>query len=415
MSASFDLFDAFGTPEYVRDPHAYLQRLRAQEPIHRSRRSGFLYVTRHADCVKLLRSPKFGRDLRAWDSPYNTYRPENAPRDPSAAAINQRLQPWMLNSDPPDHTRLRRVFAHAFVPAAVNEMELAIAAETRALLASLPARAELELVERFALPLSGRIVSRLFDVPVEHSEQLAAWSQDIMLSQTPIANLGTKHAAKRALEAFESYMTDFIAKRRAMPGVGLVDRVIEAERREGRLSERELIVNVLGILLAGHETTSALIGNGVLTLLQHPKQLDDLRRDPSMNGAAMGRAIEEILRFEPPSTLTPRVVLECDRLGEQTLQVGQLCWVVHAAVNRDPQVFADPDSFDITRSPNPHQTFGGGLHHCIGAALARLTARAALGQLLSRYRRLALIDREPAWRASVSTRALRRLTLAVGE
>lgn len=414
MPPSFDILDAFGTPEYQRDPHSYLKRLREHEPIHRSRRSGFLYVTRHADSTILLRSSKFGRDLRLWNSPYNTYRPENARRDPTASAISALLQPWMLNSNPPDHTRVRKVFAHAFVPAAVQKMEAAVSEETRSLLARLPAQGSLELIESFALPLPGRVVSRLFDVPAEDSEQLAAWSQSIMLSQSPVANLGTKYAAKRALEAFQGYMAEFVAKRRLEPGDGLVDRVIAAERIEGALSAQELIVNVLGILLAGHETTSALIGNGLLTLLQHPQQLEALRAELRPEGPVMSVALEEILRFEPPSTTTPRVALETVELGGRTVHAGELCWTVHAAVNRDPDVFEDPDRFDITRAPNAHQSFGGGIHFCIGASLARVTARAALTQLLSRYPSLSLLDAEPAWRASVSTRALRRLPILLG-
>jgi cytochrome P450 len=400
-----DMFKLLFDPSFRQDPHPHLKRMREAGALQQSASTGLWFAFGHAACVTLARSPKLGRDMAFWEHPGNTWRDENAHVNPLAHELNAALHPQMFHNNPPDHTRQRRVFQHAFVPAAIRQMEAVVAARADALIAALP-DGELELMEAFAAPLPVAVICGLFEVPDADYDRLRTWSdaiaQTVELTITP----EQQRAALEAKHEFDAYLGDLVEARRARPGDGLIDHVIAAQEVEGALSREELLTNLTSMLVAGHETTTNLIGSGLLSLLRHPAQLERLREDPSL----IESAVEEMLRFEPPANTSLRVALDRVEVAGQVLEPGAMCILMIAAANRDPEVFDAPDSFDIGRSDNPHQSFGGGPHHCIGSMLARLEARIALRALLERYGQLELAG-DAVWMDRINIRGLSSLPL----
>ncbi len=405
--SELDFFKLLFDPGYRRDPHPHLKQLREADPVHRSPTTGMWFLTRHADCVKAVRSPKLGRDMTLWNHPQNTFRPENAHLDPEMAAFNASIYNQMFHRNPPEHTRQRAVFQHAFVPRAIAKMEEVVEATAERLSQEM-ATGELDLIESFAARLPVEVICGIFEVPLEDSPRLRAWSdavaQTVELTITP----EQKKAAVVAKREFDAYLEALVEQRREKPGDGLIDHVIAAEAVEGKLSHQELINNLASMLVAGHETTTNLIGNGLLTLLQHPEQYERLRSDPELAATA----VEEMLRYEPPASTNARVTIEDVELGGKEIPRGSLCIALISGANRDPEAFEQPESFDIGRDPNPHQTFGGGPHHCIGVSLARLEARIALEALMRRFSNMELAG-EPVWQDRINIRGLSSLPLRV--
>jgi cytochrome P450 len=394
-------------PGFYNDPHPHFRRLRENDPVHRSKKTGIWFLTRHADCVTQMRSPRFGRDLRLWNSPSNQWRPENTKHDPVLTELFAALQPQMLNSNPPAHTRQRKVFQPAFVPAAIREMEPVVRAVADSFIAEL-ADGEIRLMQQFAEVLPVAVIAGLFEVPSTEIKSLKAWSDAI----APMVEAGVTQAQKVAAfeghKAFFAFIEELVAHRRKHPGRGLIDRAIAAANEDGALSHQELINNIVTLLSAGHETATNLIANSLLHLTRNPEQLRKLRADPAL----MPSTVEEVLRYEPPVNANMRVAIEDVEVGGKTIPAGSLCFSMIASANRDPEVFARPDEFDITRQPNPHLSFGGGIHHCIGAALGRLEGRIALEGLLRRFARIELVE-QPEWLKRITVRGIHELVLHV--
>lgn len=377
--------------------------------MHRSDSSGIYFVLGHAAALTLHRSTSFGRDIRLWDGALNWSNDERRARDPVGYAMYSEFQPQMFNSNPPDHRRMRSLFQHAFTPRNVARMEGLVRREVDRLLAAMPAEGSADFMSSFAGPLPVRVISAVFDVPEADAHRMVAWSDAISHVLELSIRRAQKQTALDALRDFKGWLRSFVADRRARPGDGLVDHVIAAEGVEGGLAEDELLTNLVAMLVAGHETTTHLLGNGLLALLRHPDQLAALRASP----AGVPTAVEELLRYEPSANLNARVAIEDAELDGVPIARGSMLVAMIAAVNRDPAVFDAPDGLDLTRDPNPHQTFGGGMHHCIGAPLARLEGRVALEALLARYGRIAL-DGEPAWLDRTNLRGLASLPIRVG-
>jgi cytochrome P450 len=405
--SDLDIFRMMREPGFYNDPHPHLRRLRENDPVHRSQKTGIWFLTRHADCVTHMRSPKFGRDLRLWNNPSNQWRPENTKHDPVLTELFAALQPQMLNSNPPAHTRQRKVFQPAFVPAAIREMEPVVRAVADTFIAEL-ADGELRLMQQFAEVLPVAVIAGLFEVPSTEIKSLKAWSDAI----APMVEAGVTQAQKVAAfeghKEFFAFIEELVAHRRKHPGKGLIDRAIAAANEDGALSHQELINNIVTLLSAGHETATNLIANSLLHLTRNPDQLRKLRADPAL----FPSTVEEVLRYEPPVNANMRVAIEDVEVGGKTIPAGALCFSMTASANRDPEVFARPDEFDISRQPNPHLSFGGGIHHCIGASLGRLEGRIALEGLLRRFARIELVE-EPEWRRRVTVRGMHELVLHV--
>jgi pimeloyl-[acyl-carrier protein] synthase len=261
----------------------------------------------------------------------------------------------------------------------------------------------------FAKPLPVTVICDLLQVPRDDFAQLEQWSAAIAEQFEMTAGDEQHDAANEAYRAFKEYMARFVAERRRAPGDGLIDRLIAAERETEALSSDELLANIILLLAAGHETTTNLIGNGVWALLEHPDQLALLRARPELGASA----VEELLRYESPANANARCPSEDLEIGSKLIKKGQLVLCMLGAANRDPEVFADPDRLDITRDPNPHTSFGGGAHHCVGAHLARLEGRVALRMLLERYPELALDRERTRWSDRTNLRGFAELQLRV--
>jgi cytochrome P450 len=392
----------FLDPKYRRNPHPTLKHLRESDPIHRHEH-GYWVVTRHADVRALNRDPRLGRDLRKLsiggaDVVYRNY-----------PTLRQFQATSILHLDPPDHTRIRKLISYAFTPAAVAKMEETVERAADALISALPSEGAVELIRELAKPLPVAVVAGVLGVPEHDFAVLERWSFAIAETVEITVTHGQMRRAEQAAADFTAYLQELVARRRREPGNTLIDRLIDAEAETEALTEAELIHNIILIFVAGHETTTNLIGNGVLALLEHPEELARLRQDPTL----LPRAVEECLRYESPANTTPRCAHEDIEIGGKTIRKGELVMCMLGAANRDPDVFRDPDRLDIRRDPNPHESFGGGAHYCIGAPLARLEGRIAFRRLFERYRHLAIDPARVVWANRINLRGLSELGLHV--
>jgi cytochrome P450 len=314
----------------------------------------------------------------------------------------------MLVVDPPDHTRLRNLVSKVFTPRMVELLRPRIESITAGLLDRLAGRSEVDLIAEFAYPLPVIVIAEMLGVPARDRAQFQEWSAVTVRGLDPFVDEATREAVFDARDALIDYLRGIIDERRREPADDLITAMIAAREQGDFLSEGELIAMCNLLLVAGHETTVNLIGNGTLALLRNPDQLDRLRREPALARTA----VEELLRYAPPVQWTGRVSLvELDlggrRIGEHQSVVGIL-----AAANRDPDVFEDPERLDIGRDPNPNLAFGRGIHFCLGAPLARLEAQIALPALLERSPDLRLAG-EPVPRPTWNLRGLAHLPVGL--
>jgi cytochrome P450 len=365
------------------DPYPFYRRLREKDPFHRSRPADGWVLSRYADILAVLGDRSFSADER------------NLRRYPRLRARNLRAgledpyevdQASMLRLDPPDHTRLRNLVSKAFTPRAVERMRPVIEKYVEELLGALEGRRTIELIRDFAAPLPVCVIAEMLGVPVEDRERFRHWSDEAVRTLGD----GTLDDRRRAVAA--------------MNDSGLV----AAEEAGDRLSKNELFTTCVLLLVAGNETTTKLIGNGVLALLRNPDQLEILRSEPER----IPSAVEELLRYDSPVQLTSRMVAEDRELCGRRLRRGQQLVLLLAAGNRDPAQFEDPDRLDVTRSDVRHLSFSHGLHFCLGAGLARLEGALALEALVSRYRDLRQAG-EVEWGDNTVLRGPRSLPLAL--
>jgi len=387
---------ALADPAVLADPYPVLAGLREASPFPAQlpfplHDGALVVVGRHADCSRILRDPRASSERN---------RSLLAPPQ-----VREQRAPSFLSLDPPDHTRLRRLVSKAFAPRVIAALEPRIAELSGQLLTAAAAQGDgapgggsLDVVSQLAYPLPVRIISELLGVPPGDHARFAGWSASLANSLQPrfLADDGTPPpgaAAQRARLEFADYFRELISARRARPGEDLLSELIRAEDDGQRLSEQELIATCVLLLVAGHETTVGLISNAILALLRHPEQLAALRAEP---GLAAG-AVEETLRYDAPVQLTGRVARGGMRVGPVSAPDGAVLLLLLAAAGRDPEVFADPDSFDIRRfaggsggsrprgrTAASHLAFAAGPHFCLGAALARLEATIAVRAFATR-------------------------------
>lgn len=397
-TATVDMRD----PAFRTDPHPLLRALRERTRAERDA-VGVWLVPRHADCSSGLRGHVLSREVGRSPG-YAQYRPLIAD-----STLERTTERWMLMNDPPTHTRLRRLVQAAFKPTVVQAMRARIASITDELLAQLPAHGEFDLMRCLAQQLPVRVICDVLGLPPEDFAQTKLWSDTLALIVEPVIRRSERIAANQAAEEMVAYLGEHIARRRAASDQDDVLGTLIAAHDAGdaSLSEEELLGNLILLFIAGHETTTNLIGNGMLTLLQHPQELARLRAQPEL----MASAVEEMLRFEPSVTMVARHTMAPYALGDTLIPADETLFFMTAAANRDPEVFADPDRFDIARSPNHHLTFGAGIHYCIGAPLARIEAEEAFVRLLAKFPTIALADQVPQWRKLITLRGLEELRL----
>jgi len=395
--ATIDMRD----PAFRDDPHPLLRAVRERGRVERDV-VGVWLLSHHADVSAALRCSHLSRE--PWRSPvYRQHRPYLAD-----STLERTTEHWMLFNDPPKHTRLRRLVTGAFKPPVIAALRERITALTDELLAALPPQGEFELMGGLAQQLPVRVICDVLGLPPEDFARTKLWSDALAVIVEPVARREQRLAAGRAAEEMVAYLRGHIAQRRASTHHDdLLALLVAAQAGEGQLSDDELLGNLILLFIAGHETTTNLIGNGLLTLLRHPGELARLRADPAL----MGSAIEEMLRYEGSVTMVARLTVEPYTVGETVIPPEEVVFFLLGPANRDPAVFAEPDRFDITRTHNPHLGFGAGIHFCLGAPLARLEGEIAFTRLLQRYPSLRLAEPAPRWRKLINLRGLEALPL----
>ncbi|MBI5668959.1 MAG: cytochrome P450 [Chloroflexi bacterium] len=390
------------SPAALRNPHPIYAQLREEAPVYYTydpeMKVPVWLLTRYDDSIEFLKDPRFSKDMSKQMPPGND---GNYMLNDAAAAINKH----MLMADPPDHTRLRALVSKAFTPRVIENLRPRIQEIADNLLNAVEAKGQMDLIAEYALPLPITVIAELLGIPAADRDRFRHWSQTIVLGGLRGDNLDAVGAA--ALE-FIMYFHEMFDRRRAEPQDDLLTGLVMAEEAGDKLDQQELLSMVFLLLVAGHETTVNLIGNGTLALLEHPDQLAKLKADPSL----MKTAIEEMLRYNGPVGMsTPRWARETLTIRGQTIHRGEQVAAVLLAANRDPQEFDNPDIFDITRAPNRHIAFGHGIHYCLGAPLARLEGSIALDTLLRRLPnlRLAVLPEQIEWTESLLLHGMKAL------
>jgi cytochrome P450 len=390
-------FSLASPPEgFVDDPYPWYDALRHHGPVHEMA-PGVLLLTRHADVDTIYRSPHVSSDKRV----------EFAPKLGVGTPIYEHHTTSLVFNDAPLHTRVRRLMMGALNQRAIARMQQGVIDLVDDLLDAMQASPTADLVEDFAARIPVEVIGNLLDVPRTEREPLRAWSLAILGALEPKPSAATLEQANAATLGFLEQLDALVVHRRAHPGdpdVDVLTRLIQGEHDGERLTTNELLHNCIFLLNAGHETTTNLIGNGMLALLQHPQAMQRLRDDD----AVITTAIEELLRYDSPLQLNNRSTTAPIELGGRVWPAGTLLTLGIGAANRDPAAFDAPQRLDLDRKPNPHFAFGHGAHACAGMNVARLEARIAIPRLLRRFPKLAADG--PAVRdPRIRFRGLRRL------
>ncbi len=380
------------SPAFRANPYPFYDALRAYAPIFYWDVWGIWFLTRYEDCNALLRDPRLGHG--------GTGTPP-----PEQAALSNMMSHWMLMRDPPDHTRLRSLVHKAFTPRMVAQLRGAIHEITDGLLDAALGDKETDLIASFAYPLPVAVICAMLGVPQADHLRFHGWSNAIARSLDLTEDEAVYVRASAAAEELTGYLEALLAQRRAAPQADLLSALAAAEESGDRLSKEELFATCALLLIAGHETTINLIGNGALALLRNPEQWHRLGAEPTL----VQSAVEELLRFDSPVQMTSRIVLEEFDYQGVTFRRGQQIAFFLGAANHDPEQFFEPARLDIGRGDNRHLAFGGGIHYCLGAPLARLEGEIAFQTLIHRAPRLALATDTVVYRDNFVLRGLESL------
>jgi cytochrome P450 len=400
-----DGFNPFG-PGFTDDPYPHYRELREGDPVHQSP-LGIWLLFRYDDVLRFLRDHELSADAA-------NARP--TPLDELAAEVlgdrAERGSRAMLNLDPPDHTRLRRLVSKAFTPRMIDSLRPRLQELVDEALDRAAEGGGMDLIADLAFPLPFAVISEMLGTPDVDHDQLRRWSGALVRTLEPVADVTQLQAIAEASDGMRGLLTEIIAWKRQAPADDLLSALIAAEDQGDVLSDEELLDQVMLLYIAGHETTVNLIGNGTLALLGHPDQLERLRSDDSIAGGA----IEELLRFDSPVQMSRRITRRDVEVDGQKIEAGTFVVVVLGSANRDRAHWGDTaDELDLTRhAAGEHLSFGGGVHHCLGAALARLEARVAITALVRRFPRIEQAG-DPVWNGRINLRGLDRLPVAVGD
>jgi cytochrome P450 len=389
------------SPEFIRDPYPHYARLRSTDPMHLTPHGMYL-ASRHAEASLVLRDKRFGKDFVERST--RRYGPQIM-EEPVFRSMSR----WMLQQDPPDHARLRGLVVKAFTARRVEDMRPRIQQVVDQTLDRIVERGHMDLIEDFAFRLPVTIICDMLGIPEDHREAFYTGSRNggrlldpVPLSPAEISEANAGHAMA------QMYFQQLFELRRKSPGDDLTTQLVQAEEDGSKLSNEELTANIILLFGAGHETTVNLIGNGLLALHRNPDQLALLKANPAL----ITNAIEEFLRYDSSVQMSGRVALEdINDLGGRKIPKGETLLCLLGSANRDPAVYPDrPDRLDITRPNVRPLSFGGGIHFCLGAQLARIEAEVAIATLLRRLPDLQLDDAEnPEWRPTFVLRGLNRL------
>jgi cytochrome P450 len=386
--------ELLGSPAPPQDPYPLYHRLRSAAPRHHDPELGMWFLSTYADCAQALRDPRLGRAPQEVESRLNgggTRRPRQA-------------RPSMLFLNPPEHTRQRKLVNRGFTPRRVEALRPHIEQLTDECLDRIAQAGEADIMDLLAFPLPVAVIGELVGVPRSEQAQFREVAPQLTAGLDPIQSDESIERVEQAREFFRAYFLDLAAQRRAEPRDDLMSVLVQAEESGDILDEDEIMSVVILLFAAGFETTTNLIGSGLLVLLHAPDQLARLRADRSL----LPTAVEEMLRFDSPVQVNGRYALEDTHIGDQPIPAGTSVVTFLGAGNRDPDQFPDPDRFDVGRDDGAPLSFGGGIHYCLGAALARLEAQVVFDRLLDRFAGLELLE-EPTFRPSVTLRGVEEL------
>ncbi|HUO04160.1 MAG TPA: cytochrome P450 [Candidatus Binataceae bacterium] len=379
-AAAFASFTAFNPamPELRKNPYPIYHSLRAAGPIFQAS-PGIWLVTRFAIGDTVLVDKRFATiDLSRMGRGEGD---ADLPETESIKLAREGMGRTMLFMDPPDHNRVRGLVSKAFTPRMVESLRPRIQAIADDLLSRFESGRDVDLIKEYAYPLPVIVIAEMLGVPAQDRDLFRGWASNLI----PLIDFGQDTAAiERAIASMgeaREYLTKLVDERRHNPKDDLISGLTLAAEKGDRLSTDEMFINIVTILVGGHETTANLIGNGMIALLENRGELEKLQRDPSL----INRAVEECLRYDPSFQATARRAVEDVEIGGVKIAKGNHVVVIMGACNRDPERFSDPDRFDITRENIDHMAFGGGIHFCLGASLARLEAQIAIGSLVKRF------------------------------
>jgi pimeloyl-[acyl-carrier protein] synthase len=394
---------SLGHPGFVNNPYPLYSWLRERQPVRKDPLAPVWVLTRYDDVVAMLRDPRFKKD------PFEAERlPRLVRKQLGVAAEESRVDQEaisMLFLDPPAHTRVRGVFSRAFTPASLAELKPRIELITRKRLDRVETSGRMDIIADLAYPLPVIVIAELLGFPPEDFEKIKKWSDDFAASLALNATTEAHQIAAKSRVEIREYFDAVVFGLHTRPRDTLLQRLLASERDPAGLNREEIFSNCVLLLSAGHETTTNLIGNGVLALMRNREQWDSLVRDPSLLEAA----VEELLRFDCPVQWTSRVAGEAIEMGGQTIPAGDIILGCVGAANRDPEKFPDPDRFDVRRVNNKHLSFGTGIHYCLGAALARMEFQIALGGLINRFPNMRLATKKLKWLKGLTFRGVKQL------
>ncbi len=398
-----DLFQP-GDPAFIADPYPALVALRESTPLFWNESSSQWVLTRFADVHLALRDRRLGRSYEHRHSHAELGKPEP---DPRWARFREHERWSLLSLEPPDHTRIRQLIAKVFTVKSINNLRPAIEALATEYVTPCVERDQFDLISNLAQPYSVAVICHVLGVPASDAAQLLDWSHAIVKMYELSASDAQKTTADEAAEAFMTYIGRLIVDKRHTPDTGLLSQLVQVEQAGERLTEHEIVCTTIVLLNAGHEATVNTLGNGMRAFMRHPDQWNRLR-----TGEVDAKtAIEEMLRFDPPLQLFERWVLDDGiEIAGHSFSVGDEIAMLFGSANRDPRRFDHPDRFDAGRGDSTHIGFGGGIHFCVGAPLARLELEVAVAALVAHAPNLNLV-REPSYNPTFVIRGLRELQL----
>jgi cytochrome P450 len=397
----FNPFD----PAFRANPYPYYDALRAQDPVHTTE-FGMVVLTRYEDVTTTLKSADFSRDIEKYSTQASS-EARQARRDRQESRTKS-----ILNLDPPDHTRLRRIVSKSFTPSAMERLRPRIQQLVDNVLDKAHNTGTLELIDDLAFPVPFQVISELLDMPTDRADELREWSQIITNSLEPTATDDDLVRSEDAIAQLVPYLTLIIEDRRKHLSDDMLSSLITAEESGEQMTTEELMAFVVLLYIAGHETTVNLIGNGTLALLKNPEQHAFVH-----NNGLTQSCIDELLRFDGPVQHTVRVPLVPVHYmvdNEQiTVQPGTMVLTSLGGANHDPSMFENPNDLQLNRAnANRHMAFASGIHYCLGASLAKLETQIAVGSLIKRFAHIE-IDGEPSWRDRLTIRGVNQLRLSV--
>jgi hypothetical protein len=408
MGMPMEVADPYGllSPERSQNPYPFYARLLREAPVHFSEPWGTWVVTRYADVNAGFRDMRLSSVRTGM---YSQGMPEELVR--KLEPMGRNMASWLLFHDAPSHTRLRSLINKAFTPRMVEALRPRIQALVEELLDAVRGKEQLEVISELANPLPVIVIGEMLGLPREDRYRLKQWSDKLAsLIGTGRPTLVEVEGALGAILEFEDYFRPLIARRRTQPGNDLLSALVQAEEQGNLLSEQEVLSTCTLVLFAGHETTTNLIGNGLLALLRHPDQWELLRGAPEL----LPDAVEELLRYDSPVQFTNRMAAVDMEFGGHTFRKGDRVMLMIAAANRDPAQFSEPDRLDVRRKELRHQSFGMGPHYCVGAALGRVEAQETFAALLRRFPRMQVAPgASPKWADNVGFRGLQSLPVVL--